>query len=670
MKLGGPSVLNHFLRVLTLAFIGLFWWALFPVISISTGELKARSIFVDENAFLINSLGGKSNHHSFNHLSIQNIKFDDICNHSITLHSSCHYDFIDDVEITEILVEPSNRQSSKESTIFIFPIPGHALESLVVQITYDLIQRIQAADWLARNVVILVFRHRSFVDSGRPGRNYMFSRPLKHWLSSHLELDPANILSLLRPSTGLLRQAFVLDFSDYSSDSKGNWPTGHVQLQSVGYNGDLPNMDLLAVALALAPAETVTECGSASSNFGSSGGAWQVYQSRMLGLYRFVTALVWGANGLHGHFLSNDIDALTLKLVVDHNTIGSSSKQSQGRQKADFRTDVLNLLEGLLHATSNLHEELHHSFTQYLLLDTAHFLALPEYGPSLLLVAAPLFWLFHEGYGHPEQGVLSHIILESSFCVVDDAVVSLAAVAGSILLRFWLLRIESLRFSESEVTWLCAAAFVAVFLVHAALVFWCHPSAHSKEYPGQSTCEIAVCKVRRSEMVVYQRQLTGFLIVLLAMVSARHFALGFLLTVITTTVASLCSVHVYSPLTAAASDEEDAAEKTGDKGNGRAWVQLVLAMLISPAVLLFPLLRRNGSYSSTAAVALVSMDEGASILPPTLLLFSYLLSLGAVRAAASSLISSNNCVSMDPLSWRGGLWGTSPRGTDKRDWCL
>lgn len=55
---------------------------------------------------------------------------------------------------------------------------------------------------------------------------------------------------------------------------------------------------------------------------------------------------------------------------------------------------LLSFLVRHLHTSSNLHEELHHSFFLYILMGHRHFIGLPEYASCLLLLVAPLFILF------------------------------------------------------------------------------------------------------------------------------------------------------------------------------------------------------------------------------------------------------------------------------------
>jgi hypothetical protein len=38
-------------------FLSIIWYLLFPLVSITTGELKPRGIYVDENALLVNNHG-------------------------------------------------------------------------------------------------------------------------------------------------------------------------------------------------------------------------------------------------------------------------------------------------------------------------------------------------------------------------------------------------------------------------------------------------------------------------------------------------------------------------------------------------------------------------------------------------------------------------------------
>lgn len=606
--------INDFLVAVVLFVMGLLWWILFPVVSISTGELKARSIFVDENAILVNSMNLRQKDYPRHFPArLRTGNFSLLCNSSINLFSSCRKDLFFNTEILEFFIEPSKRPSSKESTLFVFPVPSKDSDSLVTVFFTELVHRIHNAEWLARNVIILVLRDIRSQNMVQTPNSMMYSRSLKRWLSTHLNAGVVDTtIEWDRPSTGLLRQAFVLDVAEYVE----HMMPGNIQVQSVGYNGDLPNMDLVATTLALAPEGSITECGAHSISTVVLNGSLNLYISRLLGLFRFLVALIDGANGLHGHLLSADIDAITLKLV-DRNP--SMSKVDPDVNESEFLQSVSDLLENLLHATSNLHEELHHSFMQYFFLDASHFLALPEYGPSLLLLTAPLLWLFHEGHRHqidPAQKQRFEMIMYPDFVV--DAIVSSVAVVGVFGVRHWLL--QHWRIGEELSTCVVIIVFLALTLLPGLLMLW-------RRFFLTET--VAGAKSARWGLIVYQRQQSAGLLVLLAAVAARHFALATLLAIPTTATTLLCSVHV--GWQHSSSSPSTAVDGRGHRRTrARLWLQTAVCVVLSPTTLL---LASHWRRPSAAAQLLARMDEGGSIVPPALLLFSQLLSLGALQAA-------------------------------------
>jgi hypothetical protein len=65
---------------------------------------------------------------------------------------------------------------------------------------------------------------------------------------------------------------------------------------------------------------------------------------------------------------------------------------------------LMDMLEGMVRVSSNLHEELHHSIWFYMLLGSRLFVGLPEYAPVLLLALVPLMIMMFQ---------LSSILLNS-----------------------------------------------------------------------------------------------------------------------------------------------------------------------------------------------------------------------------------------------------------------
>jgi len=225
-----------------------------------------------------------------------------------------------------------------------------------------------------------------------------------------------------------------------------------IQVLSTGIDGLQANMDALAVALTVAPSgsnplssstsssnlhykrtssvgvnvTTLTEAdpdpypyydsdsdpnnsGGANTNRGNIGSnsknAMPSYHTKLYGLLRHMWVAATGPNGLHAQFLRHDIDAITIRLIPNPNptipkdthTISSNSVQDGFRIESDVLPGLyialLDMFISYLHAMSNLHEELHHSLHQYLLLGgSRQFVGLLELTPcaTLLLVGLAL----------------------------------------------------------------------------------------------------------------------------------------------------------------------------------------------------------------------------------------------------------------------------------------
>ena len=132
------------------------------------------------------------------------------------------------------------------------------------------------------------------------------------------------------------------------------------------------------------------------------------YVDRLEGLISFQMALIDGPSGLHGHFLSANIDAITLRPMRIHNeeaidsdpsshtpTTPNAASPPPVAATTTTAAEVYNLAhitaEGLLRLSSGLHEELHHSLWLYLLMGSRHFVGNGHTLPIYYLNALPSY---------------------------------------------------------------------------------------------------------------------------------------------------------------------------------------------------------------------------------------------------------------------------------------
>ena len=221
-------------------------------------------------------------------------------------------------------------------------------------------------------------------------------KSFQKWLSNYFDIHSINkkliktsIFSYIR----LIRDAYIIDtitcntssstsisnFNEYISNNIDHvnnknlsmkWPWDTMQVKVVGYNGDLPNMDLIATVLSIGPKSIMTECDipifypqlqplSLRSGTG--------YNYRLAGLLGFVATVLRGSTGYHADLLYYGIDAITIKLgetegmgatQAYRQTRAPSNDNGQRQHRVDsnkHRESLLDLMEGLLFASSNLH---------------------------------------------------------------------------------------------------------------------------------------------------------------------------------------------------------------------------------------------------------------------------------------------------------------------------
>lgn len=258
----------------TYAAVGLYvssilWWLLFPLISITTGELKPRGLYVDENALLVNSasLGFREvmSHderedelHKFQLVmnSIVRMKPGDdnfclsldselvsITCRSMRLREKGDRIIKEVVNITQIVVDhPWKPRSLEVSIIIISYHSSNAAQTF--GFTTVLIKKILSSDWLSKRIIILllplsscagqmnyadifetetsidnVYFAKLAIDCKSELMNYdtrRFSKALSSWLNEYHSIgqNKYDNIGLRVQYEGLLRDAYVIDFTE------------------------------------------------------------------------------------------------------------------------------------------------------------------------------------------------------------------------------------------------------------------------------------------------------------------------------------------------------------------------------------------------------------------------------------------------------------------------
>lgn len=280
-----------------------------------------------------------------------------------------------------------------------------------------LLQALVDAKWLAKDIILL------FADDGPLDGSDGFAPGTEAWLQAY-HLDPLQLgahhqRSELPMRAGVIRAAVNIETLVHASSANV------MGVFTAGINGQLPNLDLVNTAVMALRGEHIAvaldrctgedpfslldraEHGeqhqgkSASSNCHndvlSHAHAWlksaieaytppeykheaREYLKNLHGMLRFMKTLATGPAGAHAHFISYNIDSITLSTLVSH----ESSSPSALSLRATLRA-----LEKIVRALSNLEEKLHQSFFLYVLPNTHHFVSVGEYYYVVALAVSP-----------------------------------------------------------------------------------------------------------------------------------------------------------------------------------------------------------------------------------------------------------------------------------------
>ena len=412
--------------------MGILHVFLFPLVNISSGELKPRGLFIDENAFTMNS---KSLRRSIAFPSVNEIEatFDVSTNQRFRTILSLKKALIPITGTCEVFkqslmgctLQSLHKSRSQEATVLVFPVyyrdivftsvddmlQREVIDSLSLTFAFSLACSLRMASWASRNFLLIFLPMSAPLSSS--GYNQRFSRSLNQYLDLYHRHN-ANLHEPIE-SVGLLRDSFVLDFhpvggvsNDIMHPSIGELLSNSISLSSVelrivGSNGVLSNMDFITAPLVTYYSRFFeTEANYFVSKFHHYVDKIlavhprsllntihkNLYLERLIGLISFGFAQICGPSGLHGQFLDKDIESLTMHIKRSDGLQNFPDELSQTEMPIMY---IANTLHDVLQAHSTLHEELHHSMFFYMLMNNKDFVGVSEYGFSLLLILFSLF---------------------------------------------------------------------------------------------------------------------------------------------------------------------------------------------------------------------------------------------------------------------------------------
>ena len=444
----------------------ILWCFLFPLVSLTTGELKPRGLYLDENAILVSrgpsgllseadATESQINIDNFLSLTKSMLKIESFeeqyCSYlkSNFVSVSCHRLTKSMRGMTQINVDhPWKPRSLEVTTVPILYHVSNKLQSFAFATA--VVQRLISSNWLSKRVLILLIpleesnkksaareddtctnfacaqKWEDSIDSDRGSdgssdtdrmqkgvSGTRYSAALSGWLNEYHTprfLFPENSTnSDVMPHTGLLRDSYVMDFSEpmittlpshilterrESRQAKVASFWTKIQLLVAGNNGQLPNMDILAAPLAAFPDSIISEadqlsalrsgegvCASSTRSFMARVCSWcsllldahycDRYFKVLLGLFSFSEALLRGPSGLHGQFIRRNVDSLSLRpIALDADGTGvsrlmrntrQSQVQSEGIEGTDWAIEdlagLVTMVEHCVHYSSSLHGE-------------------------------------------------------------------------------------------------------------------------------------------------------------------------------------------------------------------------------------------------------------------------------------------------------------------------
>jgi hypothetical protein len=253
-----------------LYFVGVAWIFIgFPLVSVSTNELKSRGLFIDEKAIMTSVQTGSQylyltnlvNHNDVQpaESTIDNLDSFFCRNHEYSVHCQRH-----SKTILELEIPPRYAPESLESNIFTFVLPHascHQYRKDFLQYFANIIQAISQSKWFHRRLYFL------FIESSEVEADYQKVIDELFFPKNFSSSSSSFSVSHSYHYHGNIRESYIIDFSHFfssfcehssSSAPSSSTPQTALQFQELllhfqGKNGLLPNLDLLSTSRQLFP---------------------------------------------------------------------------------------------------------------------------------------------------------------------------------------------------------------------------------------------------------------------------------------------------------------------------------------------------------------------------------------------------------------------------------
>ena len=256
------------------------------------------------------------------------------------------------------------RGDGTESLLLVFVIdeatkPSEMALTIALAIESTLILR--SAPWLAKDIYVAIVQAR---------RECSRSRATREWVSSS--------------SLGLPQQGLVIELESTT--------VSEVYLDVIGYNGQLPNLDM--VALMTKNIETFSHLAFR----GERASFVTALRNNFISMTRLADPILKRA-GAHAVLLQNSIDALTLHFTgprheENDRSVAGATRQTLLEMEILTARQVLFIAEMVMRSCNNLQERLHHASSLYFLVGQRKAVSIGIYLliPGSLLIALLVQW--------------------------------------------------------------------------------------------------------------------------------------------------------------------------------------------------------------------------------------------------------------------------------------
>jgi len=417
--------------------IGLIWILLHPIVSVVTGELKCRGLYIDESALepgnlrvlpyhtnLLPTLSSSADGggtgmgmcDAINEATVtrspfvtkrgrappqkpEKVPLSALDNIVCRSHSNATGDT--DFDVVRILPASSPAEPA-EAIVLVVDSPSSSggdrrwdTADLHLNIL-ALVGRLadpKSTPWLSKTVMIVSPNSQSAV--GKDDLDATIHAFLGAYLGTSGEIAdrplPASFTSFM------IRQVIVIDTdTQKSSDVAAKQSKPQLRILPQGRRGVLPNLDFVFALTKIFKSATMWKDARlrmyphheklaqlehwAGKHLPQKA---KQYGADLLGMVGFARSLVVGPYPPHSPVLARGIDAVTIQAVFPYTA-------SAGQYRSPLAAEFVQRLEQSIRALSNLHERLHHSVTQYLLPSPTKFVSNGEYTYPTVLVILPL----------------------------------------------------------------------------------------------------------------------------------------------------------------------------------------------------------------------------------------------------------------------------------------